>query len=441
MNRIATSIVQITVITFCIMSADLLAANADFSSIEAQERAQIISELTFHLNTKQVCTQTPVWDDSGSGADLDGYFFNPTVANNEYMIGGHASQKQRSKYHCVTVVSLPANTPKGAPPLLLSPIEWKQIWKDSGSGATKDGSFWQAISPDNNYKCIGSVSQLGHNQKPNLSSYRCVHKSLAEKITSNNIIWSDKGTGADKQVTIFGLPNTGAFTAVASRSSKTETYDLKKNAASIPDPKMVEEILSKRLGPIKADIEAKTKAIKEKKEAEQKAIAEKEAKQAEQKKLAEAAAKQKQTQAAEQKAIAEKEVQEKQKMLEQEQQAIMAESTINMEEVRKVVAEKQSNVAEPENEPESAQAPIQIQKPVKEGPKPTPMAKEVAKVEFETSKAIDTGSNKSAGTVQKDSKGLNDILMFFVKVFGIMVGGVVIFLIAFKVLFGKNKAQ
>jgi len=39
------------------------------------------------------------------------------------------------------------------------------IWKDKGSGATKDGSMWQAIPPDNNYRCLGNISQLGHGAK------------------------------------------------------------------------------------------------------------------------------------------------------------------------------------------------------------------------------------------------------------------------------------
>ncbi len=425
MNRMSTLIIRNSVITFCMFSANAIAEGTDFSSLEAQERAQIISELTFHLDTKQVCSQKLIWSDSGSGADLDGYFFNPTLGNNEYMIGGHASQKQRSKYHCVTVVSLPASTPKGAPPLLVTPVEWKQVWKDSGSGATNDGSFWQAIPPDNNYKCIGSVSQLGHNQKPDLPAYRCVHASLTSKITTSSIVWSDKGTGADKQVTIFGLP-TGSFTAVASRSNNVETYDLKKNAASVPDPKMVEEILAKRLGPIKADIEAKTKAIKE-----QKAKAGQDAaKKAEQKKLTEAAAKKKQAQAAQKaKALEEQAAKEEQEKLEQAQQARIAEAA-----AKKEAVEEAEKVVIPEPTPTPAPAPIQ--EPVKEEVVAAPIAEEVVQPEPETTMPVETSS---VSEPQQDSKGLNDILMFFAKVFGMMVGGVIIFLIIFKVLFGKKK--
>ena len=125
----------------------------------------------------------------------------------------------------------------------MAPKDWKRIWKDSGSGATRDGSFWQAIAPDKNYRCIGSISQLGHNKKPNLPNYRCVHKSLTDKVVANRIVWSDQGSGAAQQVTIFGLATTGTFVAVPSRVKKTNTYDLKENASSVPDPKKVEKIL------------------------------------------------------------------------------------------------------------------------------------------------------------------------------------------------------
>jgi hypothetical protein len=408
-------------------------AVADLAEIEAQERAQIISELTYKLDTKQNCSAKLIWDDSGSGADLDGYFFLPDVKNDEYIIGGHASQKRSSKYHCVTTVSISAGNHEGTPPLLVAPVDWQQVWKDSGSGATRDGSFWQAIPPDNNYKCIGSVSQLNHNAKPNLANYRCVHKSLTDKIVTKAIAWSDKGTGAEKQVTIFKLPATGLFKAVPSRAKKVEAYNLKKNATSDPDAKKVEEILAQRMAPLKADIETKSKAAIEQKEAAKKAEAEKiAAEKARQKKLAAAAEKKKQEALAKEKALAAKvetkpeidEEAEAQK-LKEEQQARIA----------KAMAEKET--AEKEKQAQEEQA----RKEAKPEPEPAPevaKAEEVTQTEPEISEANET-ANEGSNVSSNESKGLNDIMMFFLKIFGMMVGGVIIFMIAFKVLFGKKK--
>jgi hypothetical protein len=68
----------------------------DISQIEAVEREIIIKELTYRLDTKFTCTQTLNWDDSGSGADLDGYFYIPSINQSEYIIGGYATQKEKS---------------------------------------------------------------------------------------------------------------------------------------------------------------------------------------------------------------------------------------------------------------------------------------------------------------------------------------------------------
>jgi len=420
-------------------------AEADISGIEAQERAQIISELSYRLDTKQNCDQTLNWDDSGSGADLDGYFFIPNAKNSEYIIGGHASGKRTSDYHCTTTVSEAASNPEGTPPLLVAPADWKQVWKDSGSGAAKDGSFWTAIPPDNNYKCIGSVSQLNHNAKPSLPNYRCVHKSLTDKIVTSAIVWSDKGTGADQQVSIFSLPATGTFIAASPRTDKVETYDLKKNAASVPDAKKVEEILAKRLAPLKADIEAKTLAMQEQKEISRKeeirkAEAAKAAvKKAEQEKLA-LAEKKKQEAAVPKKIVEEKastakvdtkqqqEEVEAQKLKEQQQARIakaMEEKAAAEKEKQKLAMAEQAKKAEARPEAAKTESNIDVEAP--------------AQIEAEKTEAVETSSESAKESSKaSESKGLNDILMFFLKIFGMMVGGVIVFMIAFKVLFGKK---
>ena len=210
-------------------------AQSDYSEIEAIERQQIISDLSYRLQTQSKCDQTLIWDDGGSGANMDGYFFMPTVSKTEYIIGGYVIQKRRSSSSCVLTVSESKNNPEKTPPLLVKPKDWKLIWKDKGSGANRDGSIWQATSPGKNYKCIGSVPQLGYN-KPNSPNYRCVHVSLTETLISKAIAWSDKGSGADKKVTMFRLPNSGSFTTIPARASNVETYDLKANPTNKPDP-------------------------------------------------------------------------------------------------------------------------------------------------------------------------------------------------------------
>ncbi len=289
-SRMSLCVLFLLILLF-VFSANIFAEigsgeQIDYSEIEAQERLKIISELTYRLDTKSTCVQTLNWDDGGTGADLDGYFYIPVVGQSEYIIGGYASREEKSSSSCVLTVSEPANNPQGTPNLLVSPMDWKQIWKDKGSGAKKDGSMWEAIPPDSNYKCLGSIPQPGYDQKPRLPNYRCVHSSLTENIVTNALIWSDKGSGANKEVTMFALPNTGTFITVGARVSEIEAYDLKANAVGTPGPELVEEKLAIRMGKNQQVLKAQTKM-----DLDQEKLAEDEPKsQVEEKKSAEAVA-------------------------------------------------------------------------------------------------------------------------------------------------------
>ena len=139
----------------------------DLSEIKAAERQQIINELSYRLDTKQSCDLIRRWTDSGSGADRDGKFFIPSVENNFYIIGGFGAQSGK-KSNCITTVSIPPDNPADTPVLLVGPIDWKMIWNDEGSGAEKDGSMWEAIPPDSNYRCLGTVPQAGY-KKPDVT--------------------------------------------------------------------------------------------------------------------------------------------------------------------------------------------------------------------------------------------------------------------------------
>ena len=176
------------------------------------------SSADVNFETEKTCSLEHVWDDKRSGADLDGFFYLPYVESPEYIIGGFGTQeKNLSPTDCVLTVS-------GAD-LLIAPFDWEMVWKDKGSGAKLDGSMWRAIPPDDDYRCIGHIPQLGYD-KPNITNYRCVHASLTEKIITSDLIWSDKGSGSDKKVSMFRLPNSQSFVTVDARLSQYEAYDL-----------------------------------------------------------------------------------------------------------------------------------------------------------------------------------------------------------------------
>ena len=186
------------------------------------------SELVVH----KTCSLDAVWKDKGSGADLDGFFYLPDIEESAFIIGGYGTRTKRlSSSDCVLTVS-ESN-------YLVAPDDWELVWEDKGTGAKKKGSMWRAISPDDDHVCVGTIPQKGY-EKPNLPDYRCVHTSFTEKMITDTLIWSDEGSGAEKEVTMFKLPNSGSFVAAEGRLAQLETYDLKLDSTLSATPDEVE---------------------------------------------------------------------------------------------------------------------------------------------------------------------------------------------------------
>ena len=240
---------HIFITLLCLISAVAFAEDQQEpdKSVEEIERQNIITELSYRLETKLTCKQNLIWTDKGSGADLDGFFFTPSAESSYYIIGGYARRKGDSKSkNCVISVRLSKNNPEETPELLVPPGDWSLIWTDKGSGANKDGSMWNAVPPSKEYRCLGSVMQKGY-KKPVLSNYRCVHSGLTKKIQNKSIVWTDKGSGADKDVTVFNLPNSKSFFAVGRKTNKANTFDLNDTASAEPDAAVVEKLLAQRM--------------------------------------------------------------------------------------------------------------------------------------------------------------------------------------------------
>ena len=171
------------------------------------------------LEATFTCSLQPVWNDKRSRADLDGFFYLPNVGPTEYIVGGYGNRnKTLLTSDCVLTLRDPA--------YLAAPAGWELVWKDKGSGAMLDGSMWRAIPPSEDYRCVGHVPQEGYDE-PYIPNYRCVHAAFTEELVTGEMIWSDKGSGADKPVTMLHLPNTRSFVAVGARVEQLEAYDLR----------------------------------------------------------------------------------------------------------------------------------------------------------------------------------------------------------------------
>lgn len=187
--------------------------------------AQSNESTTAALEIIEVCNYVPVWNDKGSGGTDDFSMYAPKIPKGFYMLGDYAQGDYRDPAQCVTAVK-PASDKNAA--LLAKPSSWQAVWLDKGTGADRDGSIWRAISSDPDYVCIGHVGQRGYSQ-PNPSNYRCLHSCLVEKVKLTSAIWTDRGTGARHPVSVYKLLNSKGFYAQSDHRNPGSVFDIKKN--------------------------------------------------------------------------------------------------------------------------------------------------------------------------------------------------------------------
>ena len=131
-----------------------------------------------------------VWKDSGSGANRDFSSYHPKDCPS-LADSGVGNYVDKPVGYCVEALK---------PQSLVVPSGWSVIWKDSGSGADWDGSFWKFSCPAG-FVALGHAAKRDYNQ-PDINNYRCVNSSLVTSGTFSNV-WEDKGSGANEDCSIY----------------------------------------------------------------------------------------------------------------------------------------------------------------------------------------------------------------------------------------------
>ena len=191
-----------------------------------QVQSSIIIKGRLGLEVQRICRYQLAYEDKGSGGDQDITFYNPVIPPDYYMIGGFAQGNYWNPADCVIAVK-PDNNPLSNQ-LLKPPASWQLIWTDKNSGARMNGSIWRPVTADKDYVCLGSIAKQGY-ANPDLSNYTCVHRCLVEALPAANYIWSDKGTGANRNVSIYKLHNSNTFYAQPGYDRPAGVMDLKGN--------------------------------------------------------------------------------------------------------------------------------------------------------------------------------------------------------------------
>lgn len=152
-----------------------------------------------------------IWSDAGSGADDDCTIFRPSpTVEGWYIVGDYAQGNYSGPTGTSMIVQAVNDDPLN--PLLKAPSQYVQVWNDKHSHGDHDGSIWRPVAPDG-YLALGCVVNGGYDQ-PNIPNYMCIRKDLVTDSGAGNLIWSDKGSGAHEDVSVYQLSEVGgAFVA------------------------------------------------------------------------------------------------------------------------------------------------------------------------------------------------------------------------------------
>jgi len=146
-----------------------------------------------------------IWNDRGSGADLDGAIWRVVNYQSDFCsLGDVATATHAAPANKAILVQ----KQKGFRSLALAqPVGFDLVWKDHGSGAKEDVGIYNLIAP-NGYSCLGSVAVASHSALPNPAQYCCVRNEyLVQAGFEKN--WNDRGSGADKDVSLWTVIRAG----------------------------------------------------------------------------------------------------------------------------------------------------------------------------------------------------------------------------------------
>lgn len=154
-----------------------------------------------------------IYNDQGSGADMDVTIWRPAPTDTSYfIIGDYAQGNYGPASGASFVVKVVNDDPSN--PVLKAPKHFNPVWNDKGSGGDHDGSIWYP-APYDGYVALGFVGQTGYDM-PVIPNYMCVRQDFVEQAQVGNLIWSDKGSGADEDVSLWSVQGCpGIFVAQA----------------------------------------------------------------------------------------------------------------------------------------------------------------------------------------------------------------------------------
>ncbi|CAH0346703.1 Vps62-related protein [Bacillus sp. CECT 9360] len=147
---------------------------------------------------------TLIWNDHGTGGRNSVSFYRPVCKEGFFPLGSVAVGNYDDINNNVAVICVKAAPDTNA---LAHPVDYNQIWNDSGSGKDGDGSCWRPVPPDG-YVSMGDVF-IDNHDKPSLSEVVCVRRDLTYSGAVGDWIYDDTGTGAHGDFSAYKIAVAG----------------------------------------------------------------------------------------------------------------------------------------------------------------------------------------------------------------------------------------
>lgn len=142
-----------------------------------------------------------VYADHGTGADQDVSIWKPVT--NDFIVGHVATLGYDKPIKSAMTIKLYDQM------VANYPVDYKLIYTDAGTGGDQDVAFWQPIAPEG-YVAMGYVATNGY-EKPDLQAVICLKEEYTAFGLTENIEWTDKGSGGDQDISIWNIRTPNVF--------------------------------------------------------------------------------------------------------------------------------------------------------------------------------------------------------------------------------------
>ena len=168
------------------------AAGCHGNESETDDTKKLTVEYTAHYRLAR--------DDRGSGGNHDVSVYKPIPDSDSEVVGTVAVKGYNSPNEPVIVFVYSTSTD-----VARKAEDFELIYKDSGTGAYKDGSVWRPTCPDG-YFSVSDFAQSGYTWPgvlyESVKIRPCIVKSCLTQCEAE-WIWDDKGTGGDQDVVFY----------------------------------------------------------------------------------------------------------------------------------------------------------------------------------------------------------------------------------------------